>query len=184
MILIVGLGNPGTKYEKTRHNFGFMVLDTLADKYNGCFNEDKRFHGEIAEIFVDGEKVILLKPTTFMNNSGDAVQAVVSYFDVSTDRIWVVNDDIDVDLGTIRIRKDGGSAGHKGLESIIAHLGTNKFIRFRMGIRSKEVDELSTEDVVLQRFAEDEETLVEEAIVKAVSEIEKGLKEGIDHLTV
>lgn len=184
MKLIAGLGNPGKKYELTRHNFGFLVVDALATKYDGKFNFSKRFNGEICEIFINGEKIILLKPQTFMNNSGVSVREVVAFFDVSTDRVWVIYDDVDVDLGTIRVRTEGTSGGHKGLQSIIDNLGTKNISRFRMGIRSDFCDELSTEDVVLKRFRPEEIEKVEEAIKKAVSQIEYALDNGIEHLSV
>lgn len=183
MKLIVGLGNPGKKYEYTRHNFGFMVVDELANKYNGKFLTDKRFKGDICEVFIDGQKVYLLKPQTFMNLSGESVRAAVSYFDISTDRVWVVYDDIDVELGTVRVRSEGTSGGHKGLQSIIDHLGTKNISRFRMGIRSSHCDELSTEDIVLRTFCKDEEALVTESINKAVQLIEGALQNGIEHLS-
>lgn len=184
MKLLVGLGNPGKEYAYTRHNFGFLVVDALAKKYDAKFGLDKRFKAEVAEIFIGGQKILLAKPQTFMNNSGDSVREIVAYFDISTDRVWVIYDDIDLDLGTVRVRSEGTSAGHKGLQSIIDHLGTNQVTRFRLGIRSEFCDELSTEDVVLKRFAKSEEKTVEDTIEKTVTLIEKSLKDGIEHTSV
>lgn len=184
MKLIVGLGNPGEKYELTRHNYGFLVLDALATKYDGKFNFSKRFKAEITEIFINGEKIILLKPQSFMNNSGEVVREIIGFFNISTDRIWVVYDDVDLELGTVRIRKQGSSGGHKGVQSIIDNVGTADIPRFRMGIKSKHCDELSTEDVVLQRFKPDEIEAVEIGIKKAVEAINKALEKGIENISV
>lgn len=184
MKLIVGLGNPGKEYARTRHNLGFEVLDVIAKKYNATFTANKKFNAETAETFINGEKIILAKPTTFMNKSGVAVQAIMGYFNISTDRVWVIHDDIDLELGNVRVRGTGSSAGHKGIQSIMDNIGTQEFPRFRMGIRSSHCDFLSTEDIVLQPFAKDEEKLVEQSIVKTVSEVEKALKEGIEHVSI
>ena len=184
MKLIVGLGNPGKEYVGTRHNFGFSVLDKLAKKYNSTFSLNKKFNAEICELFLDGEKLILAKPQTFMNKSGESVREIVSYYNISNDRIWVIYDDIDLEIGSIRIRKNGSSAGHKGIQSIIDNIGTENFVRFRLGIKSEYCDFLSTEEVVLQRFRKEEEGPRNEAIDKAVSEIEKALKEEIVHISI
>lgn len=184
MKLIVGLGNPGKEYDGTRHNFGFAVLDTLCAKYDASFTLNKKFRAETCEFFIDGEKVILAKPQTFMNKSGESVREIVGYYNISNDRVWVVYDDIDLDIGSVRIRKNGGSAGHKGVQSIIDNIGTENFVRFRLGIKSSECDFLSTEEVVLKRFCKEEEAPMQEAIDKAVSEIEKALKEEVVHISV
>lgn len=184
MKLIVGLGNPGKEYENTRHNYGFIVLDTIADKYDGKFRTEKKFNAEIAEVFIGGEKVYLVKPQTFMNRSGQAVQTVMGYYNITTDRVWIIYDDIDLDLGSVRVRTTGSAGGHKGVQSIIDQIGTQEFPRFRMGIKTKDCDYLSTEDKVLQKFAKDEEPAVKKATDKAVSEIERALTEGIEHISV
>jgi len=184
MKLIVGLGNPGKEYDGTRHNFGFSVLDKLATKYDGTFSLNKKFHAEICELFINGEKVILAKPQTFMNKSGESVRSIVSFYNISIDRVWVIYDDIDLELGSIRIRKDGSSAGHKGVQSVIDNIGTENFVRFRLGIKSEHCDFLSTEEVVLQRFCKEEEAPMGVAIDKAINEIEKALKDGIVHISV
>jgi len=184
MKLIVGLGNPGKEYIGTRHNFGFAVVDNLADKYDGDFKLEKKFKAEICEIIVSGEKIKLLKPQTFMNLSGEAVQAVINYFDINNEHLWVAYDDIDLDLGVVRVRQGGSSAGHKGIKSIIESIGMDDFGRFRMGIKTKECDNIPTEAFVLQRFAKDEDIIVKEAVIKTVAEIEKALAEGIEHTSV
>lgn len=184
MKLIVGLGNPGKEYDGTRHNFGFAVMDKLAQKYDGNFTVNKKFHADICELFVNGEKIILVKPQTFMNKSGESVREVIGYFNISNDRIWVVFDDIDLEIGSVRIRKSGGSGGHKGVQSIIDNIGTENFVRFRLGIKSEQCDYLSTEEVVLQHFCKEEEKPMLEAIDKCVAEIEKAITEGIEHVSV
>jgi PTH1 family peptidyl-tRNA hydrolase len=184
MKLLVGLGNPGKEYEKTRHNLGFMTVDNIAKAYNESFNLEKKFKAEIAEVFISGEKVILAKPQTFMNKSGEAVQAIIAYYNISTDRVWVIYDDIDLELGSVRVRDKGSSGGHRGVQSIIDNIGTENFIRFRLGIRSEHCDELSTEEVVLQRFCGDETKYVQGAIVKATHEIEKALADGLVNISL
>lgn len=184
MKLIVGLGNPGKEYIGTRHNFGFAVLDELAKKYDGIFTLNKKFRAEICELFIDGEKLILAKPQTFMNKSGESIREIVGYFNISNDRVWVVYDDIDLEIGNVRIRKNGSSAGHKGIQSIMDNLGTENFVRFRLGIKSEHCDFLSTEEVVLQRFSKEEEKPMQDALVKALTEIEKAISDGVVHISV
>lgn len=184
MKLIVGLGNPGKEYENTRHNLGFTAVDKLAQKYDGKFSLNKKFKAEICEVFVDGEKVILAKPQTFMNKSGESVREIIGYFNISNDRVWVVYDDIDLEIGNVRVRKNGSSAGHKGVQSIIDNIGTENFVRFRLGIKSEHCDFLSTEEIVLQRFCKEEEAPMQEAIDKAASEIEKAIADGVVHVSV
>jgi len=182
--LIVGLGNPGKEYDGTRHNFGFAVLDAIAAKHDASFNLDKKFKAEICELFINGEKIIMAKPQTFMNKSGESVREIVGYFNISNDRVWVTYDDIDLEIGSVRVRKNGSSGGHKGVQSIIDNIGTENFVRFRLGIKSAECDFLSTEEVVLQKFCKDEEKPMKEAINKAVAEIEKAINEGVVHLSI
>jgi PTH1 family peptidyl-tRNA hydrolase len=184
MKLIVGLGNPGKEYDKTRHNLGFAVLDSLAAKHEATFSLNKKFNSETCELFIEGEKIILAKPQTFMNKSGESVREIIGYFNISNDRVWVIYDDIDLDIGSVRIRKNGSSGGHKGVQSVIDNVGTENFVRFRLGIKSEHCDFLSTEEVVLKRFCEEEEKPMQEAIDKAVEEIEKALDEGIVHISV
>lgn len=184
MKLIVGLGNPGKEYDGTRHNLGFAVLDTLAAKHDGTFGLNKKFNAEICEFFINGEKIILAKPQTFMNKSGESVREIVGYFNISNDRVWVLHDDIDLEIGSVRVRKNGSSGGHKGVQSIMDNLGTESFVRFRLGIKSEHCDFLSTEEVVLQRFCKEEEKPMKDAISKTVVEIEKAIDEGIVHVSV
>lgn len=184
MKLIVGLGNPGKEYENTRHNLGFVAVDAIAKKHDANFTLNKKFEAEITETFIDGEKIILAKPQTFMNKSGKSVQAIMSYFNITTDRVWIIYDDIDLDIGTVRVRRTGSSAGHKGVQSIIDSIGTEEFPRFRIGIKSAYCDFLSTEDIVLKGFEKDEQEIVKKSIGKVVAEIERALKEGIEHVSL
>jgi PTH1 family peptidyl-tRNA hydrolase len=160
MILIVGLGNPGKKYQKTRHNIGFRVIDQLQS--------------------LNLKKVILAKPQTFMNLSGKTVKLLVARYRLPVTNLWVIHDDIDLPLGKIRIVKNRGSAGHKGVESIIRELGTKNFIRFRVGICPKTSKPKNPEKFVLQKFNKDEEKIVKEVIKKTVEAIEFSLKTSLE----
>jgi PTH1 family peptidyl-tRNA hydrolase len=132
--LIVGLGNPGRQYEKTRHNAGFLFLDRLVSGMNCAWVSESRFDGLLSEIAVAGSKVVLLKPSTFMNRSGQAVGKVVRYYKLLPEEILVIHDELDFDAGVVKLKKDGGHAGHNGLRDIITHLGSKDFYRLRIGI--------------------------------------------------
>lgn len=151
MILIVGLGNPGIKYAGTRHNIGFEAVDRLA-KENSFpdFKLQNRFQAETTEGTISGRKAILAKPRTFMNNSGQAVKALADYYKIKD--LFVIHDDIDLPLGEIKASKNRGSAGHKGVESIIEQLKTKDFGRIRIGICPEEGKPENVEDFVLQKF--------------------------------
>lgn len=183
MILIVGLGNPTEKYAQTRHNFGFMVLDALAATHKVSFREAKKFRTEVAELEGFGTKVMLVKPQTYMNLSGEAVGALAHFYKVEPKRIWVVADDLDLPLGKIRVRHGGEAGGHHGLESIRDHLKSNDYVRIRMGIRGPELRELhaqrgvATNDFVLTEFNPRERQLAENAIQLAAGIIDQGLQE-------
>jgi len=155
MKIIFGLGNPGEKYKKTRHNLGFMILDRLAEKFSVNFEKNSKFNAETAEVKNDSEKIVLVKPSTFMNNSGQAVQAIMSFFKVSPQDILVVHDEIDLTFGKIKIATDSGPAGHKGVSSIIESLGTKDFKRIRFGVQN-ENKTLPTEVFVLKNFSKEE----------------------------
>lgn len=140
MKLIVGLGNPGNEYENTRHNIGFMVLDNYCKNKNIQFNKQK-FGGIYAEMIVNSEKVILLKPQNYINLSGDVIIKYVNYFKINIDDIFIIHDDMDLDVGTYKIRYKGGSAGHNGLKNIENNLGTNQYKRVKIGIsKNKNID--------------------------------------------
>ncbi len=149
--LIVGLGNPGQKYIDTRHNAGFHLLDTLARQYNSFRFDEKRGKALLARAELEGVKVALVKPQTYMNLSGESVGAIARFYKVSPDRILVVVDDLDLPLATLRLRPKGGAGGHKGMQSIIQHLGTQDFPRLRLGI-GRPPGQMPVEAYVLQSF--------------------------------
>lgn len=132
--LIVGLGNPGRQYELTRHNAGFLFLDVLADEYANGWQHDSKFNGMVATAKIAHHSVVLLKPDTFMNRSGLAVGKVARYYKLQPEDILVVHDELDFEAGVVKLKKDGGHAGHNGLRDIIAHLNSNQFYRLRLGI--------------------------------------------------
>lgn len=162
MKLIVGLGNPGTKYEKTRHNIGFEVIKNIADNY-GVTSFKKKFQGEIAEIKINNEKVILLMPQTFMNLSGNSVNEIISFYKIDVENdVIVIYDDMDLPLGKIRLRFKGSAGGHNGIKSIISHTG-DKFLRIKCGIGKAETKE-ETINFVLNKFAKADSELVNSLI--------------------
>ena len=177
MKLIVGLGNPGKKYEGTRHNMGFMAVDLLSDQAQ--IDVDKEvFHGLMGRGKIYDEDVILFKPTTFMNLSGTAVQEVVHYFKIAMEDIVVIFDDMALEPGKIRLRYEGSSGGHKGMQNIIDCLSTENIKRIRIGIG--EPGEWDNVDYVLSKPLKDEMPLIEEAIANAVRAIKEMLKSDFD----
>ena len=150
MYLIAGLGNPGKQYENTRHNAGFMALDALADQL-GTSIEEKKHKALCGKGLIGGEKVILLKPQTFMNLSGESIRAAADFYKVDPDHIIVIYDDISLEPGQLRIRKKGSAGGHNGIKSIIAHLGTQEFPRIKVGVGAKP-DRMDLADYVLGHF--------------------------------
>ena len=177
MKLIVGLGNPGKKYESTRHNMGFMAIDLLSDQAQ--IDVDKEvFHGLMGRGKIYDEDVILFKPTTFMNLSGTAVQEVVHYFKIAIEDIVVIFDDMALEPGKIRLRYEGSSGGHKGMQNIIDCLSTENIKRIRIGIG--EPGEWDNVDYVLSKPLKDEIPLIEEAIANAVRAIKEMLKSDFD----
>jgi PTH1 family peptidyl-tRNA hydrolase len=133
MYLIVGLGNPGKKYEQTRHNIGFMAVDAILNSYGGNDKPKKKFNSVIHELQLENKKVIIAKPETYMNNSGDALIQIVNFFKIKTENILILHDELDLPFGSIRLKVGGGIAGHNGLKSILSHLD-NTFLRLRLGI--------------------------------------------------
>lgn len=163
--LIVGLGNPGSKYENTRHNVGFMSVDTIVNRCQLTFTDNKTFKAEIASGFINGEKVYFVKPTTFMNNSGVAVKALLTYFNIPTEDLIVIYDDLDMSVGKLRFRQKGSAGGHNGIKSIIAHLGTQTFDRVKIGIgRPKEG--MTVINHVLGKFSSDERITIDNTLEK------------------
>lgn len=167
-ILLVGLGNPGAKYIKTRHNIGFQIIDHLAHEIQIDFKHFDELMGDLAQA---NKNVLLLKPMTFMNDSGKSVALVAQAFRIHPRNIWVVYDDVDLPLETIRVRTGGGSAGHHGVDSIIERIGT-EFLRVRVGIQKTSGDRIPADQFVLQSFDPMEKTAVDR-IVRKVSEMLK-----------
>lgn len=186
MKLLVGLGNPGEKYDNSRHNLGFVTLDHLLQKLEKVkqtfWDEDKKFKAMTKEIQFGDEKVVLFKPQTFMNDSGKAVKAYASYYKIEPQDIVVVHDELDMPLGKIRIRFGGSGGGHNGVSSIIEHLGTDKFLRIRMGI-GKEARRVGTHhdtsDYVLGTFETHEKGKVTSMIKQAIKDVLLIQKHGI-----
>lgn len=177
MKLFVGLGNPGKKYEHTRHNMGFEVIDLFSDLSQ--IDVDKAvFHGEMGRGEIFDEDVMLFKPTTFMNLSGNAVREVVSYFKIPLEDVIIIFDDMALPPGKIRLRNDGSSGGHKGMQNIIEQLGTDQIKRIRVGIG--EPMENDNIDYVLSKPLKDEKPLIDEAINNAVQALKETLKSNFD----
>lgn len=151
--MVVGLGNPGKEYEKTRHNVGFMMLDALAKKYAVSVTTSK-FHALIGEGNIDGVRTILMKPQTYMNNSGEAVAECARFYKIPPENILILCDEISFDVGIFRIRRKGSAGGHNGLKSIIAHLASETFPRFKLGVGNKPTPEYDLASWVLGRFPE------------------------------
>lgn len=160
MFLIVGLGNPEEKYNNTRHNIGFEAIDYIADKYNIDINR-KKFKGVYGEGFIGNEKVILMKPTTYMNLSGECIREVIDFYKLTNEDILVIYDDISLDVGRIRIRAKGSAGGHNGIKSIINHLGTDEFSRIKIGVGQPKGDLVNH---VLGKFSKEENEVLEESL--------------------
>ena len=174
--LIVGLGNPGKQYERTRHNVGFDLLRKFAQKKGLAFSRDGKAKSEFAKGQVDGKQILLLLPMTYMNLSGQAVAKVVQFFKIPLEQVLVVFDDADMDLGKMRIRSEGGSGGHNGIKSLMECLGSGVFNRLRVGIGRDTGRDLA--DYVLEKFKSDEEPLLEQVLEIGCSAIDSWLKEG------
>src|SRR5690625_4396802 len=155
MKCIVGLGNPGRKYKDTRHNVGFMVIEELRERHKWKLNQSK-FNGKYAMEMLNGEKVILLQPQTYMNLSGEAIRPLMNYFNIDLDDLIVIYDDLDLPTGKIRLRQKGGHGGHNGIRSTIDHLGTKEFKRIRIGV-GRPVDQMPVVNYVLGKFPKEEE---------------------------
>lgn len=173
MKLIIGLGNYGKEYKNTRHNIGFMALDYYAKKNNLSIDK-KKFKGLYTETTINGEKVILLEPQTYMNLSGTCVRDFILYFHIDIKDILVIYDDMDLDVGTLRLREKGSAGGHNGIKNIIENIKTSDFKRIRVGI-SKDKDK-NVIDYVLGKFSEDDKRLIDEKIEKISDIIEDFVK--------
>lgn len=176
--LIVGLGNPGAEYAKTRHNAGFMLVDLLAKNWRADWNNEKKFQSRLAKAERSGNRLVLCEPQTFMNLSGEAVGALVKFYQLPLPRLVVAVDDADLPLGEIRLRPSGSSGGHHGLESIEQHLGSREYARLRIGIGRKD----SRREIaghVLGKLSGAELMLMEKVLVRAAKQVECWLANGL-----
>ena len=177
--LLVCLGNPGDKYENTRHNVGFMVADEVAERQNKPIQRLK--FKALTNIFtISGEKVLVMKPITYMNLSGEAVRPAADFYKIPPARVLVVSDDTALPVGRLRIRTKGSAGGHNGLKSIIQHLGTDQFPRLRVGVGEKPHPDYDLADWVLGKFAGEDKKAIDAAVKRAADAIECILAEGID----
>jgi peptidyl-tRNA hydrolase, PTH1 family len=175
--VVVGLGNPGSRYDRTRHNVGYAVVDLLAEGV-GVGRPQSRFQAEVREWRVDEEKVLLVKPETFMNLSGRAVRQVMDFYQVPVENLLVVCDDINLPLGKLRFRARGTHGGHNGLRDIQAHLGTNAYARLRIGVDAPPENEAV--DYVLGRFRPSERPVIDDALRLAAQGVEAWIRKGIE----
>ena len=169
--MIVGLGNPGDKYAHTKHNIGFDVLDVMASRLNLTFKRDKTFIADIASTFSNGEKIILVKPVTFMNESGKSVKPLLAYNGLTADDLIVIYDDLDMMVGKLRLRQKGSAGGHNGIKSFITHLGSQDFKRIKIGI-GRPKHGMSVVNHVLGQFDQEDKADAELGILRAADAIE------------
>jgi peptidyl-tRNA hydrolase, PTH1 family len=176
-LLVAGLGNPGREYEPTRHNIGWLVLDELARRHGGSWRS--KFSGSLAELRLDGLRLGLLKPETYMNESGRAVGAAARFFKVEPERLLVVHDDVDLEAGRLQARAGGGLAGHNGLRSLAQHLGSQEFERLRIGVgRPGRGDPRSVSDWVLSAFAPEDDA--DALVARAADAVESVASDGLE----
>jgi peptidyl-tRNA hydrolase, PTH1 family len=176
-LLVAGLGNPGREHERDRHNAGFMVVDELARRHSGSFRQ--KFGGRLAEVRVDGARLALLKPETYMNESGGSVQPAARFYKVEPARLLVIHDEVDLDTGRLQVRLGGGLAGHNGLRSIAGRLGDQGFLRLRVGVgRPERGDPRPVADYVLSSFAPDDD--VEALVSNAADAVEALVADGLE----
>lgn len=183
IIIIAGLGNPGEKFKNTPHNIGFLIVEEFARKNEFPeFRFSKKYNALITESFFENKKILLFKPQSFMNNSGDSIKRVLSAFKKPKAELWVVHDEADIDFGKTKITKNRGPAGHKGVESIIKNLKTKKFIRFRVGIRASRegVPRKKARDIVIKNFSKEQKGNIKKTIIKNVDALEYSLKNGLE----
>lgn len=178
MKLIIGLGNIGEKYCFTRHNIGFMVVDKLAMKHEVSFKEDKKMKSFVAKFKYNCDDVILIKPTTFMNLSGEAVQLIMNYYKININDLLVIYDDLSLELGKLRFRANGSDGGHNGIKSIIKHLNSQQFYRLKVGIGPQ--PPIPAEHFVLQNFSKEQTESLKFVLSRCVDGVECFLNNGID----
>jgi PTH1 family peptidyl-tRNA hydrolase len=176
--LIVGLGNPGKQYEKTRHNIGFSAVDFLAVKHGLTFKNSTKLQGDLAEGLVAGVPSLILKPLTYMNLSGESVAQVMRYYSIALEHLLVIVDDIAIQMGETRLRVDSGSGGHNGLKSIEASLHTNQYARLRLGVGDRQ-EGVDLANHVLGKFTEDERKLIPALLERAVDTAELFILNGL-----
>lgn len=179
MFIIAGLGNPGADYENTRHNIGFTVVDELQRKWGGDFTYKKNFKAEVCESRCGHEKVLLVKPQTYMNLSGEAIVPLLRYYKLEADQLLVVCDDLDMPVGRVKLVQKGSAGGNNGLKSIIQHLGSQEFPRLKLGIGRPIHPGQSPSQYVLQKFSKEQEPLVEEVMQVALQASESFIKQGL-----
>ena len=177
--LLVGLGNPGDQYENTRHNVGFMVADELAERHNIPVQRLK-FRALTNTVTIGDRKVLLMKPVTYMNLSGEAVHEAAAFYKIPPERVLVISDEVSLAPGKIRVRRSGSAGGHNGLKNIIAHLGTDQFPRIRLGVGQKPHPDYDMADWVLGKFQGEDKKAVEAAVKKAADAAECLIREGVD----
>jgi len=174
--VIAGLGNPGEKYAYTRHNIGFMVISELSKRFK--INSSYKFDGLIGDFFFGGEKIIIFQPMKYMNKSGQPIYKVLDYFKMEAEDLLVIHDDLDLELGKMRFKQNGGSGGHNGIKSIINNLGTDNFKRLKIGI-DRPPENIPVPDFVLTTFRGEEKEISERVVKEAASAVELMLKENI-----
>ena len=177
--MLVCLGNPGEKYENTRHNVGYMVGDEIAERQNVPIQKLK-FKALTNLVTISGEKVLVLKPITYMNLSGEAVRPAADFYKIPPERILVISDDTALPVGRLRIRKSGSAGGHNGLKNIIQHLGTDQFPRLRVGVGEKPHPDYDMADWVLGKFVGEDKKAIDAVVKRAADAVECILKEGLD----
>lgn len=175
--LIVGLGNIGNEYKGTRHNIGFIILDALAKRYNSSFQNKPKLKGEISQIFIEEKKILLLKPSTYMNLSGEAVRETKDFYKIDLEKILVIVDDIAIPFKEMRLKEKSGTGGHKGLLSIEKHLATQDYSRLRIGVANENYEDLAS--FVLDNFTEEEQKSLPDIINKAIDILLVWLMQGV-----
>lgn len=176
--LIVGLGNPGKDYARTRHNAGFWVVDELARRHGGAFNDERKFHGLVAKVAIAGTEVRLLEPGTYMNRSGLAVRSLADYLKLVPEQVLVVHDEIDLPVGALKLKWDGGHGGHNGLRDLHQHLG-DKYRRLRVGV-GRPPSKAEGIDHVLERPTKAEQPVLDDAVQRAADTVERVLSVGME----
>ena len=178
MVLIIGLGNPGKEYRNTRHNIGFIAVDKLVKQYNSSFSTKKKFNCKIAESSKEGENIVFMKPTTYMNLSGKSVISVKAYYNISLEKIFVIHDDADLDIGRVKFKTGGGNSGHNGLKSIDQNVGNN-YNRIRIGIsRPKNNEDMAS--YVLNNFPKSEYEIAKQVVCKITNNFDLILKNKLE----